>query len=76
MLDDLVAVADLTFRKLEDGLVKFPPNVHGLYTEQIPGYLVLVARQNEQRMNFVLDEDARRHLAALLLKDLPPQVAP
>lgn len=72
MSDDLTPYADASFRPLEDGLVKFPPNVHGVYVTPLAHDLVtLEARQNETRLRFVLDEAARRHLAAILLRDLP-----
>jgi hypothetical protein len=57
---------------LPSGVVKFPPNVHGIYVEpQASGYVRIVARQNEQELAFVLDAAACRHLASLLLGDRP-----
>lgn len=61
------------FTHLDGGLVKFPPNVHGLYVEPAtPGgypYTVLKARHNDQEPCFVLDEADCKHLASLLLRD-------
>jgi len=58
---------------LDGGVVKFPPNVHGVYVERQPcGNTVLTVRQNDARMSFVLDDEACAHLAALLTrKDAP-----
>lgn len=52
---------------LPNGIVQFPPNVHGIYIEhQQNGRKRLVLRQNDVRLSFVLDGAACRHLAALL----------
>jgi hypothetical protein len=54
---------------LDNGVVKFPPNVHGIYVEpQASGTVHLVVRQNDQRLSFVLDASACRHLADLLIR--------
>ncbi len=59
---------DIAITLLEKGIVKFPPNVHGIYVEpQASGYVRIVARQNDRRLTFVLDAAACRHLAALLI---------
>ena len=56
---------------LEHGLVKFPPNVHGIYVEpQETGDVRLTVRQNEVRLSFVLDEGDCKHLASLLLREV------
>ncbi|MCI0563094.1 MAG: hypothetical protein MN733_31840 [Nitrososphaera sp.] len=56
-------------KHFENGLVKFPPNVHGLYVEvREDGGVNLIARQNDTRLCFVLDDDDRKHLAALLMR--------
>ena len=55
---------------LESGLVKFPPNVHGIYVEpQDSGDVRLCVRQNDVQLSFVLDETDCKHLAALLLRN-------
>jgi len=56
-------------RHLPTGLVKFPPNIHGIYVERSrnSGRVTLVLRQNDTYLRFVLDDDDCRHLAALLV---------
>ncbi len=53
---------------LENGVVKFPPNIHGIYVERgkATGYTRIVARHNDVSLTFVLDDSDCRHLAALL----------
>jgi hypothetical protein len=54
--------------KTKIGLVKFPPNVHGIYIEKSPtGAKTLTVRQNDLRLVFVLEEDDCQHLAKLLV---------
>jgi hypothetical protein len=54
---------------LDSGIVKFPPNVHGIYVDrQESGNTVLTVRQNDARLSFVLDDEACAHLAGLLTK--------
>ncbi len=53
----------------ENGLVKFPVNVHSLRVERSgddSGYTRIVARKNDLSLSFLLDDDDCRHLAALL----------
>ena len=55
---------------LENGLVNFPPNVHGIYIEpQDSGDVCLRVRQNDIQLSFVLGKSEREHLAALLLRE-------
>jgi hypothetical protein len=53
---------------LDNGIVKFPVNVHGIYVEKsaLTGNTTITAKQNDLVMRFVIDEDACRHLARLL----------
>jgi len=54
-------------KRLANGIVKFPPNVYGIYIEkQASGHTHLIARQNDTRLTFILSEDDCLHLAALL----------
>jgi len=54
---------------LRNGLVKFPPNVHGIYVESQDGGLThLVVRQNDTRFLFLLEAADCEHLASLLLR--------
>jgi len=56
-------------KHLDNGLVKFPVNVHGIYIErsETTGYTRIIATQNDTTLSFVLDDDDCRHLATLLL---------
>jgi hypothetical protein len=66
MSDDTPAVET---RHLPHGVVKFPPNVHGVYVEpREDGRTNLIARQNEAELVFVLERDDCEHLAALLAR--------
>jgi hypothetical protein len=53
----------------DNGIVKFPVNVHGIYIEksELSGYTTITAKQNDMVLRFVIDEDACRHLAKLLI---------
>jgi len=55
-------------KHLDNGIVKFPVNVHGIFVEKSKGsgYATITAKQNDVVLRFVIDEDACRHLAALL----------
>jgi hypothetical protein len=56
-------------KHLEDGIVKFPVNVHSLRIERSAvdgGYVQLIAKQNDICLRFVLDEEDCRYLATLL----------
>jgi hypothetical protein len=55
-------------KHLDNGIVKFPVNVHGIYIEKsrLTGWTTITAKQNDVSLRFVIDEDACRHLAALL----------
>jgi hypothetical protein len=55
-------------RLLDTGIVKFPVNVHSITVEKnkLSGYTTVTAKQNDLVLHFVIDEDACRHLAALL----------
>ena len=52
----------------DNGIVKFPVNVHGIYVEKSAetGYTTITAKQNDVILRLVIDEDACRHLARLL----------
>lgn len=66
MADDPQSVGAQTHH-LEGGLVKFPPNVHGICVDAQPsGTVVIEARHNDVRLHFVVDADAYEHLAAML----------
>ena len=54
---------------LDTGIVKFPVNVHAIYIEKskLSGYTTITAKQNDVSLRFVIDEDACRHLAKLLI---------
>lgn len=55
---------------IENGLVKFPTNVHGIYVdhnERSP-YTTVTIRQNDARLSFLLLPEDCEHLAKLLLK--------
>lgn len=54
--------------RIENGIVKFPVNVHSLLVErsQSSGYTRVIAKQNDTVLSFVLDDDDCQHLAALL----------
>ena len=59
-------------RHLPHGIVKFPPNVHGLYVEpREDGRMDVTACQNDIRLVFVLERDDREHLAQLLARKGP-----
>jgi len=66
------APADIKAKHLDDGIVKFPPNIQSLRVDYsaISGYTQITARQNDVSLLFVLDDDDCRHLAALLTKNL------
>jgi len=54
-------------KHIEDGIVKFPVNVHAIHILRDGGrYITLVAKQNDVCLRFVLNEDDCRHLASLL----------
>jgi len=55
-------------RLLDTGIVKFPVNVHSITEKKskLSGYTTITATQNDLVLRFVIDEDACRHLAALL----------
>jgi hypothetical protein len=59
-------------RHLDNGIVKFPVNVHGIYVEKskVSGYTTITAKQNDLVLRFVIDEDACQHLAVLLIGDI------
>lgn len=59
-------------KHLDDGIVKFPPNVQSLRVDHsaVSGYTQIIARQNDVSLVFVLDENDCRHLATLLTKNL------
>jgi hypothetical protein len=52
---------------LKNGIVKFPPNVQGIYIDDHPSGKTLTVRHNDIRLSFVLEDDDCRHLAALLI---------
>jgi len=54
-------------KRTDNGIVKFPVNVHSLLVErQTSGYTRVIAKQNDTILSFVLDDDDCEHLAALL----------
>lgn len=55
---------------IENGIVKFPVNVHSLLVERShsSGYTRVIAKQNDTVLSFVLDDDDCKHLAALLTR--------
>lgn len=60
------------FSHTDRGMTRFPPNVEQISVERSPSRYWLVARRNDTELRFPLNEDDRRHLAALLLGDLLP----
>jgi len=58
-------------KHLGNGIVKFPPNVHGIYVNRSKGspYTEIVVRQNSVSLTFVLDDADCRHLSKLLAGD-------
>jgi len=57
---------------VERGIVKFPVNIHGIYVEKRDdGFTILTAKQNDVKLEFVIDDDACGHLAALLTASDP-----
>jgi len=53
---------------IDNGIVKFPVNVHSLLVErQSSGYTRVVAKQNDTVLSFVVDDEDCQHLAALLI---------
>ena len=54
---------------LETGVVKFPPNIHGIYVErEATGHVLVTLQRNDSRLSLLLDAAACRHLATLLLR--------
>lgn len=54
-------------KHLDNGVVQFPPNVHGIYIQKREdGLTDLTLRQNDTRLSIVLDAEACAHLARLL----------
>jgi hypothetical protein len=55
-------------KRLEDGIVKFPPNIHSIRINHSDetGHTTLNARQNNVTLTFVLNEEDCLYLAALL----------
>ncbi len=58
------------FSHADGGMTRFPPNVEQLSIIRESTITWLVARRNDIELKFPLDEEDRRHLAALLLGDL------
>ena len=59
------------FSHAETGMTRFPPNVEQLRVERDSSVTWLIARRNDIELRFPLKEEDRRHLAQLILGDLP-----
>jgi hypothetical protein len=61
-------------KHLDDGIVKFPPNVHSLRVQFCveTGNTQITAKQNGVILTFVIEDDDCRHLARLLTAHIAP----
>lgn len=54
-------------KRLEDGLVKFPPNVHSIrIRRREDGYTDIILKRNDLTLTFVADSEDCEHLISLL----------
>lgn len=61
--------------RLDDGLVKFPPNIHSIrIRRRQDGYTDIVVMRNELTLTFVADNEDCEHLASLLKAKPPPSL--